>query len=166
MGGLAVKIVVFDDEAVFRGWMESVIRGCIAGKKIELALSTGDRERLESFIDRNEAQTVFFIDLMIAGKLVGLALAQKVKEKNRMNMVSFITHYPDKVMFETEAKLMSDNVILKGNVKRMAYEIEKTIDYFCFAACPDTLTVSDRSGVIYRFAYQDILYIEAEKSCH
>lgn len=161
-----MQIVIFDDDTGFRSWMETVVKTFIAGKRITLALSTGDKGVLESFISRNEAQTVFFLDLVISEKLEGLEIAEKIKDKNTLNYISFITQYPSMVMYASKSKLLSSNVILKGNKNRMQFEINKTLEYLYHASYSDVLTIKDRYSTIYRFLYQDIVYIEAEKGVH
>lgn len=99
-----VEFIIIDDDLEIQRTVEKIIVKFLFGKSIEFNILkyTKYDSKLQNLIDNNDSKRIYIIDIQLNGKISGITIAEKIREKDWDSEIIFITNHSK--MFETVFK--------------------------------------------------------------
>ncbi len=165
-----MNIVICEDDERFRTRMEEIVREWLAreNSNSRIALSCEDGKTALDYAADNKELTIYFLDIILKGDISGFDIAKRVREKDYLSSIVFITSYAQKITLTYEYKLELMDFIIKSRpdtVERKVKECLGLAESRQKTGYSESLTIlSRRFNTTIRF--DDIYMIEAVKGTH
>lgn len=160
---MKMKIILFDDDEKFRNELSEIVRTYTF---IEPILATDNYKEVLYYAKNSIEPSVYFIDIVINSKVIGLKLGEIIKSFNDKNIIVFISNFPDYIKYKTKSKVIAFNVIFKSK-KHFASEIQETINIAeGLSSKKDIFRCYNRLIGFSAVPFDDIYYFERLKNSH
>lgn len=150
-----MDVIIFEDDPEFAKNLECIITDSF--KSVEIIANTDSMEEISDYISKMNSPALFFLDIVLGKKSLGLTAARRIMESKVGSLIVFITDYPNKILFHSIFKVNSYNIILKKS-PCLEEEIKVTIESALKDVLIDqcfiyqdrfTMLSLDREGIIY-----------------
>lgn len=157
-----MDIVIFEDQMRDRTVLENIVmKEILPTFDAELILSTGDIERLSEQIAEHERPTVYLMDIMVGDDNYGFLFARKIRQRNRGDIIVYITDYPN-VWFDTLDAQMQAFVCIKKSRRLSDKLIELFMELSAMEPKPGYF-ISHGQWNGYQIPYNEIVYVQTVK---
>lgn len=154
-----MNIAVYEDDRELAGKLEKVIRQYTHFPTI---INTADAGELLERTAKAAGPVLCFLDIVLDGETAGFNVAQRIAERNRNDLLVFMTAYPQKIIRNPFFKTKAFSVIFKSNPK-LYTEVRETITLAEEVLQSRCLFVQvDKFQTLY-IPYSSICYVETVK---
>jgi len=152
----AMNIAIYEDNREFAERLERYI---CQYTHFPPAINTGRRDELEQYVTGTVQPTLYFLDIVLDGTDNGFAIAERIAERKRSDLIVFLTAYKDRIIGNPFHLTKAYSVIFKDS-QTLTQEIAATIDLAKQSLADKCLLrVIGKSENLY-IPFDSILYIE------
>ncbi|WP_017473065.1 LytR/AlgR family response regulator transcription factor [Amphibacillus jilinensis] len=111
-----MKVIICEDESNHREFLRSTILkyAMFYQPSVELCLTTGNPEDVLDFLKDQQADC-YVLDIELNSTITGMDLASKIREKDPLAQIIFISMHADKLKLTFKYKLAALDFIVKDN---------------------------------------------------
>lgn len=163
-----MKIYILEDDIVQQFRLENLIKQYLKTKKYPITeVITYDKTRdfLESITHLTQ-NNIYFLDIAIKGiKNAGLTIAEKIRQKDAIGQISFVTTHLEFAPITYEYKVNAHDFINKMMPQaQFDQKIRENIDHFIdinkLKPLEAIFSYTSRTGKVIEAVYSDIFYFE------
>lgn len=168
-----MKVIVCEDNLIQRNFICKEIRNYASFHEtsIELVLCTSTPDEVLAYLNTNQADC-YFLDIELDHQLDGMDLAMKIRRKDPLANIIFITSHADRLKLTFTYKLAALDFIVKDTPDQVAFQIKDVLQaafrkYIQLAEAVPTEVIQIKIGErIKNIAIQDIYYFETSVIPH
>ena len=123
-----MKVVVCEDDPKHRQMLTSIIQNyaMFYDTSIEIVLTASTPDEVLNYLELNQAEC-FFFDIEFNTAMNGIELATKIREKDPLAHIIFVTTHADKWKLTFTYKLAALDFIVKGKYDRLRKEVTEAL---------------------------------------
>lgn len=168
-----MKVIVCEDNLIQRDFICKEIKNYASFHEtsIELVLCTSTPDEVLAYLSTNQADC-YFLDIELDHQLDGMDLAMKIRRKDPLANIIFITSHADRLKLTFTYKLAALDFIVKDTPDQVAFQIKDVLQaafkkYIQLAEAVPTEVIQIKIGErIKNIAIQDIYYFETSAIPH
>ena len=165
---MMLPIFICEDNTFQRQMIQKIIENEIQLKKfpMEVVLSTGDPFEVIGFLVKTPKMNgLYFLDMELENLMNGVELARKIKEKDQLGKIIFVTGKSDLADLIHVHKIETMDYIIKDNLVEMVRRIKECLDLAAHQMNSEeevrrnTLRIKGEGGS-FEVAFDDVIYFE------
>lgn len=128
---MTLSIFICEDDIAQRKFMERTVTEYINQKNydIKLAFSTGSPMELLRYLDTHpKLNNLYLFDVNLQDEMNGIALAQKIRERDLAGKIVFITSHSELSYLAFRSRIEALDYITKGDPENVAREVRECIE--------------------------------------
>jgi len=125
-------VFLCEDDPQWRKRLETIATDYIAfaDYDMKLALSTHSPTILLDYLDRQPTKAgIYILDVDLQHELSGIALAAKLRKKDALGKIIFITSHGDLAYLTFQHRLEALDYIIKDQPKEISKKLQKSLDF-------------------------------------
>lgn len=168
-----LPIIICEDSNMQRKKIENLVELFINRKNVDLKieLSSGDPLYILKYLDKNNHYPgIYLLDVNLNTNMNGIKLASKIREKDPLGYIIFITTHSELSFLTFRYKVAALDYILKDDFEDLEKRLEQCLTlcmdrYYNHILKEDVLNANYEDKVI-NIALKDILFIETSSNPH
>lgn len=159
-----VEFILIEDDLLIHNTVEKIIVNLLFSKSIEFNIQTfiNYNSELQKVIESSSMKKIYIIDIQLAGKISGISIAEKIREKDWDSEIIFITNHSKmfEKVFNNILNVFSFIEKFHNFEERLTADIKRIISHKI-----DNETFNFSKGKIdLRIRFKEIIYIFRETS--
>ncbi len=165
-----MNIVICEDDEVYRSYIHSVLDEHIKqqGYNTTIVLDTDNPNDVMDYIETNSVITIYYLDIKLTQTTSGFDVAEKIRQKDYLSHIVFITNYGEMMPLTYEYKLEALDYIVKSNSDNVRQKLCESLDFVeerqknGYVRC---LNIHNKQKN-FSIPFDEVCYIESIKSSH
>ena len=165
-----MNIVICEDDKNYCSYMVDVLSHHIHAvqSNSKIVKVTSDIDDIMKYIENNAEITIYYLDIKLCGSQNGFYIASKIRERDYLSHIIFVTNYGELMPLTYEYKLEALDYIVKENTDEMRQRICAALDFAeqrqhkGYIKC---LNIQNKQKN-FSIPFEEICYIESIKSSH
>jgi len=168
-----LNLIICEDNEIQRRKVKDIVLNAIESKKlaIDLKLCTDSPKAVLKYLEENKDDTsIYLLDVDLNSSINGIKLAEKIREKDLMGFIIFLTTHSEMSYMTFQYKVEAMDYIIKDKQIEVKERIEsclvKAHNAFYSVKNDENILSIEADERVIKINTKDILFIESSNTIH
>lgn len=166
-----LEIIICEDNSVHRNKIKQLIENTILREKmdIKISMSTDNPEEIINYVQKNNIEGIYFLDVDLKNNMNGIRLGEKIREMDPEGFIIFITTHLEMSYLAFKYKVEAMDYIIKDDddfKERVSSCLMKAYSTYCKGSHKEGYITINEDARVINVKLNDILFIETAGTAH